>query len=319
VTIILSLVTSHYSLQVSDRLLTENKGQGRYEPWDPASNKSVVVLSRDGLISMGYTGPAFISRIPVDGWIAEAITGEDLELRRPRERGFGMRLGGAGPTEPLAVHLATVVDRLNRAARIGKLDRTLSIDCVGLRWQSLRKPIWPVFARIAWDKDRGAYTRFGMSRRRGLWESGRHFLFRASGRSEQTAHAVLRNRLPNIDLLSKEQAATTLIDVLRSLPPHDPTVSKDCLVTTIQHTRPHVLVRYKPYEIGHALVQRATWNTVVPASFTPWIVAPGLIAAPQVISGGYTHHCGVFEFTIEGPPDPAGDFSIMSSQRRRRL
>ena len=203
-TIILSLVTSYYSLQVSDRLLTVPKPGDRYEPWDPASNKSVIVLTRDGLISMSYTGPAFNSRTPMDGWIAEVITGEDLELRRPRARGFGMRLGGAGPTEPLAVHLATVVDRLNRAGRIGKLDRTLSIDCVGLRWQSLRKPVWPVFARITWDKDRGGYAREGLSRRRGLWESGRHFLFRASGRSEQTAHAVLRNRLPNVDLQSPE-------------------------------------------------------------------------------------------------------------------
>jgi hypothetical protein len=41
-TIILSLVTSYYSLQVSDRLLSEPKGQNQYKPWDPASNKSVV-------------------------------------------------------------------------------------------------------------------------------------------------------------------------------------------------------------------------------------------------------------------------------------
>src|SRR3954454_616206 len=40
VTIILSLLTRHYALQASDRLLALKKGN-RYEPWDPASNKSV--------------------------------------------------------------------------------------------------------------------------------------------------------------------------------------------------------------------------------------------------------------------------------------
>jgi len=168
-------------------------------------------------------------------------------------------------------------------------------------------------------QDRGGYTRVGMSKRRKFWESGRNYLFRASGRSEQAAQILLRNRLPATDLHSKEQAAAMLISILRSLPPHDPTVGKDCLVTTIQHTPPQVLVQYKPYEVGRMLVEFATWSTTVPAAFSPWIVAPGLIASPQAISGGgYTHHCGPFDFTVEGP-NPGGDLVIMSSQPRRRL
>ena len=81
VTIILSLVTGEYAVQVSDRLLTQkvtdNAGV-RYERWDEAANKSIIVLGRDGLFAMGYSGPAHISGATTDGWIAEVIAGQDL-------------------------------------------------------------------------------------------------------------------------------------------------------------------------------------------------------------------------------------------------
>ena len=65
-TIILSVVTAEYAVQVSDRLLTQEVPNRagtpiRYDPWDPTANKSVVVLGRDGLFTMGYSGPAHIS------------------------------------------------------------------------------------------------------------------------------------------------------------------------------------------------------------------------------------------------------------------
>jgi hypothetical protein len=64
VTIILSVVTAEYGVRVSDRLLTRKWTTSAgvyYEPsWDQAANKSVIVLGRDGLFSMGYTGPGHI-------------------------------------------------------------------------------------------------------------------------------------------------------------------------------------------------------------------------------------------------------------------
>jgi hypothetical protein len=127
-TIILSLVTSYYSLQVSDRLLSEPKGQNQYKPWDPASNKSVVVLTRDGLISMGYTGPAFISRIPMDGWIAEAITGEDPSSAAGPERG-GSESGSVVQGRPRRLPyrlIPPVTSRSWRANRGGDSDSCTS-------------------------------------------------------------------------------------------------------------------------------------------------------------------------------------------------
>lgn len=80
------------------------------------SNKSVIVLTRDGLISMGYTGPGFISGATTDGWITEVLTGGNLGANRSRPE-FGVRIGASGPKGFLAAHLTSVADRLNQAGR----------------------------------------------------------------------------------------------------------------------------------------------------------------------------------------------------------
>jgi hypothetical protein len=314
VTIILSLVTANFALQISDRLLSWKPGS-EYVPWDPASNKSVVVLTRDGLITMGYSGPGFISGATTDGWIAEALTGKKLGAHRSRPY-FGLEIGASGPQGFLAVHLNTVADRLNQAARIGQVNRKLSVHYVGFRWQSLKKPAWPVVGRITWNDGLGAYTS-AMSKRRWGWDSGRSYLFGATGRSEQLAYRLLRGRLMRTDLQSKEQAAAALLEILRTLPPKDPTVSRDCLVTTVQRVPPHVHIKYEPYGIAQVSVAFRAGTATMPAGFTPWIITPGLLASPQVITGQNLHYqCGVFDMIVEGP-DTGGDLSIMSSQRRR--
>jgi hypothetical protein len=155
-----------------------------------------------------------------------------------------------------------------------------------------------------------------MSRKRWGWESGRNFMFRASGRSEKQTQGLLRSRLSGV-VISKERAAAVLVDVLRSLPPHDPTVGKDCLVTTIQRSSPHVHIKYEPHDIRHVSVVFTGRTVTLPASYTPWIITPGLLAAPRVISGqSITHHSGGFNFVVEAP-ELGGDLTIMSSQQRR--
>jgi hypothetical protein len=81
VTIILSLVTGEYAVQVSDRLWTQKlKAGGRrpLRPVDEAANKSVIVLGRDGLFAMGYSGPAHIAA-------ADPKASSGCSDRRPRQ------------------------------------------------------------------------------------------------------------------------------------------------------------------------------------------------------------------------------------------
>jgi hypothetical protein len=92
-----------------------------------------------------------------------------------------------------------------------------------------------------------------------------------------------------MEIGNKSQAISILIEVLRSLPPGDTTVSKDCMVTTIQRVPPHAHVRYERYGTAEAAVASSTQTFTVPVSFSPWILTPEWLTTPQVMSalGGY--------------------------------
>jgi hypothetical protein len=120
-----------------------------------------------------------------------------------------------------------------------------------------------------------------------------------------------------MEIGNKNQAISILIDVLRSLPPEDTTVSKDCMVTTIQRVPPHAHVRYERYGTAEAAVASSTQTFTVPVSFSPWILTPKWLTTPQVMSGlGWIRPCGIFALAVEGSGGN-GDFSIMSGQPRR--
>jgi hypothetical protein len=119
-----------------------------------------------------------------------------------------------------------------------------------------------------------------------LWsyESGNIYA-RALGYSQNTVQKLLRERFSSADLSNKEDTAATLIDVLRSLPPHDPTVGRDCLVTTIQAVPPHVRIKYEPYGITQMSVEFDSGKTVtVEAASTPWIITPNQLLAPLAMN-----------------------------------
>jgi hypothetical protein len=169
VTIILSVVTAEYAVQVSDRLLTQrvtdNAGV-RYDAWDEAANKSIIVLGRDGLFSMGYSGPGNIAGAPTDNWIAEVVAGEELGANQIRPEFGAIRVSQGTTTDRvLAVRFLELTRRVDAADRAGKLTQRLSIDVVGLRWKDLDKLAWPAYGHIGWVEEQGRYM-MGMSPQR---------------------------------------------------------------------------------------------------------------------------------------------------------
>ena len=84
-------------LQVTDRLVTQSIG-GRNLPFDPASNKNLVFIARNGVATIAYTGLSFLDagkRVHTDQWIAETIIGRSLS--DGPEGQPAMLQGGGGP------------------------------------------------------------------------------------------------------------------------------------------------------------------------------------------------------------------------------
>jgi hypothetical protein len=319
VTIILSLVTAEYAVQVSDRLLTRKwsappgvtPARVYYERWDPAVNKSVIVLGRDGLFTLGFSGPGFIDGAPTDDWIAEVVAGEDLS-----DLGAIRIIQGMSTDRVLAVRLPELVHRVDEAKRAGQLSEPLSIGFVGLRWKDLDKLAWPAYGRIGWDKDHDGYG-YEMSPQRWGYEEGK-FVTGATGASRNVAQKLLTARFSGADLSSQEESAAAMIDILRSLPPKDPTVGRDCLVTTIQAVPPHVRIRYEPFGSTQMLVESASGQSMtLEAAVSPWIITPDQLLKPLAMNvPEMPFSSSGFDFRIEGV-ESSGDLSIVSSQPRR--
>lgn len=81
-TLSISVALPRAVIQVTDRLVSNVETM---KTFDSISNKNVVLRARDGVVSIAYSGPAYLEGIPTDEWIAEALSGEILgvEGKRP--------------------------------------------------------------------------------------------------------------------------------------------------------------------------------------------------------------------------------------------
>jgi hypothetical protein len=87
-TLILTFASPFYVLQVSDRLVTVSGKE-----FDAVANKNVIYLARDADATIGYTGRAFVDRVPTDQWIAEKLGGSRAEGERPRKPAIRFTVG----------------------------------------------------------------------------------------------------------------------------------------------------------------------------------------------------------------------------------
>lgn len=87
-TLVLTLVTTRYVVQVADRLVTTDGKR-----FDPTSNKSLIYLGRNAIVAIAYSGLAYLEGIPTDEWIAQTLWGRKLP-RRDDGRAVGHFLGG---------------------------------------------------------------------------------------------------------------------------------------------------------------------------------------------------------------------------------
>ena len=77
-TLVITRTSAAYALMVTDRKVTKNGAE-----YDPDSNKNIVFSDRNAVVTVGYTGAAYIGTIPTDQWIAQTLTG----LNFPEGRG----------------------------------------------------------------------------------------------------------------------------------------------------------------------------------------------------------------------------------------
>ena len=117
---------------MSDRLVSRSD-----TPFDPAANKTIVLFTVDGVVSLSYTGSAYIGGLPTDEWLVQAIIQADV----PRHDGHPvMRFGGLPRLPNVGRAMERITSALNEAHRSGDLDcgaaaSPFGIAVTGWQWK----------------------------------------------------------------------------------------------------------------------------------------------------------------------------------------
>jgi len=320
-TLHITLITGEYIQTASDRLVTANRSAH-----DPRANKSLLYTASDAVVTVGYTGLAYLRGMPTDQLIAQSLAGRDIEVSE------------VGPyAEPITrrrrwmdIGLATLRLREDLESAFGGRPYAPPFDQHTVMITGYRYDVRPRVSKawpILWFVSRRDPGVFEIHRRRGRrWPD-------VSVLRELRVPALVA--LPAWDLRQVgaddviaelgsaiphwEETQYWLADLIRRVSDYDaqsgnPTVGRDVMCTTIFPPiglYPEVRVRYIPDperrmpEAGPAL-----------GSFSPWLIAPGFVQPPADYAGPMSINLDPVNLLLEGPSRGKAGFSAMYTQPR---
>lgn len=272
-TLIISAYANGHCFHVSDRLLSQFRAPGRTEPLWAYANKSLVVQTVDAVVTVGFTGLAYIREMPTDRWLAGRLLTD---------------VGDADHVGLGRATLAQLVDSLRRclptvlavAPTAPGQSLLLRLEIAGLRY-SRRFPgrFAPVQLSLEVFRERGLVrTRVDSHHARQALHDGRDpqivFSFPPGRQTERWLHA----RLTELSPLTREDVQVVLIEALRRMADAHPTaVGRDCMLIHLL-PRPgaptYIGVEFHADPAGRSPALRLQHQDF-PLAFTPALLCPG--------------------------------------------
>ena len=305
-TLILTLVTPQYVLQVSDRLVTR-AGQ----EFDPASNKNLIYLAKNALVTIGYSGAAYLEGVPTDRWIAQRLWGQEL----PQQFAY---LAGRAP------RWLTVGESIE-ALRCGCEEASCrlppqyqpQIVLAGWQWRPHRARcavLRPILYEIRSSKGSPGSVKYETKHlpRYWHWERPRLFLVSRIPEDSPLSNASLAELIDRLRdaVTSPEVSRELLVATVRDMAKRSRVVGADCMCIFIPRLSYGIAdASYVPADKPLSLVAEGREPFEVPATYTPWIVAPASVQAPCVLVGGTPAGLGPVTLTMRGPEAP-GEVTI---------
>ncbi len=325
-TLNLTLLHPRYVLQVSDRRITK-KPSGEIHP---LANKNVVYLARDGLVSICYSGPAYMEHVPTDTWIACKLAGEDIapyrDGRSLRDGGRGILMRG-GDKKPW-LDIGQSVELLKRECEAVKPVTNLDILLAG--WQKynrgMRPICWGIEGRGSAATAENPFPRY-WHYEKSPYGKPRYCLTEIPGSPGWLSIPEMRRLVAflRVEAMSPDASLRRLVWAVRYVAAKSAGVGPDCMCILLPNpdVQPELFVRYEPVTEERAVITGGERDVEVPAAFAPWFVGPRIHAPPAIIIGG-----GPSPFTLgdirpilQAPPVPqqaSGPRIVFafSSQRR---
>ena len=321
-TLILGQLSHAFVLQVTDRLVTDQRST--VLP-DFLANKNVIYFARDAVVSIGYTGVAYIGDLPTDYWIAGKLSGADITQRfnfMSRETSQMFDIGQA---------LSFLARELEKS-EVATGDLGFELVMVGWQWKPSRRaraerPPVPIVKELTKFQG-GEFRQAERPPRHWYWKNGL-YLTAHPGLLFETMDKMMTRLRTEVPRKCAGQpiektislAEEILVDAVRSVSSNNKQVGPNCMSVALfpPHRSPLARVTFYPQDVHLACVTGSDFKSPpLSAAYTPWIIGPNIIHQPSVHVGPGSWDIPVGEFTVQlnGPHSPQMGLHAMSSQQR---
>jgi hypothetical protein len=311
-TLILNHLSHAWAIQATDRLVS--RGAVKY---DPESNKNLLLLVENGIVTIGYSGLSYLEGLTTDEWIAQKLVGEPIARgHRGGPSLYHFKRRQLPTLGPAVARLASELANLSaRTPQMRKYPVMLSVT----GWMMYRrKEARPVFCVV------GPQSEAELTDYTARWLAARHF-----GRTHYLAvmpngyvsNEERRELYIRLGHLGNPAAAKDLLaEKVREVANRNPQlVGADCMAISVSPPRyRQVIIEYVTAQAKEGLLKTSNGEFAVPHSFTPWVISPVSVAAPSVMSPGTgtTLNVGAWTIQFRGPGEE-GDFHFAQSQERK--
>jgi hypothetical protein len=295
-TLVLAIATPAYVLQVSDRLTTRNykypSGRRVVKAHDAAANKTIVYGAKDALVTIGYSGAAYVQGLATDSWLAQVL---DADVSRFEEFG-NFRAGARNNVLDMGRSIRAIVTAIDQdfmAMPTSKRASGLVIQVIGWQWKlDKRRFEMPMSYRLSNTGADGATTNIARSQRYWGWERN-GWATQVIGDTRFGADKRLFERLSTRTDLLADRVEEIMVDIIREESKRaNSTVGPHCMSVLFQLSEPHVRLRFLAGP-QHSDVY----------GFSPWVLMPAGASAPSVITGGEPSlHFGAVEMVLDRIP-----------------
>ncbi len=294
-TVIINTIWGGRVTQTVDRQISRNIGNQNYEKVDSESNKVCIVLTRDALVSIAYTGVAVAHENWMDCVIADCLAHRKLK--------FAMVQPG---TPDLARPLHTIINELSLNLN-GKLNSDkksrlydLQVSIVGLHFSNRPKP-------LAWELRRGKKEQNGnryfkvtkhnvgkflREHPSGLWGE-------TLGNSGNTVEEGLK-ALAKIEGFTHDDVERYLKNLIMKRSDETQSVSPECVSVQLDLRKSD----------GHA--QFTFYPMKESPLLSPWVLTPRMICAPSLMSSSNLPVSDCGRYSIGGFEDGNTNLNVLT-------
>jgi hypothetical protein len=304
-------------MQVSDRQVSLDSRE-----FDPSANKALVYQARNAIAVMGYCGRACMENLPTDQWIAATLRGRETAQRESTpewQRPAALHIG-RGDNLDLGAAILRLRDRVE-AVMMGDHMGPLQVSIGGWQWR--RGVCRPLLQVLRWEMS-GKNVDYSSDSLPRYWhwdglDQGRFYYVTIPLPGLSDPSTLLPTLSPVAH--SPTQTRDVLVDEQRRQAAAAPTIGEDAtcvLIPPPSSGRVDVtFVSGKDWRVGVA----GRPNASTAAHFTPWVVGPGISAAPMAASGGMEIGLGVVTVHMGSDREsstPGTGQAFFGSQRRPR-